>query len=577
MRDPDDAQDVLQDAFVTAFCRLGQLREPQAFGGWFRQIVVSQARVWLRRRRLAQQGVTVLGAAGGGPSGGTGDGQQTARLVGLEVWERVWSLSEPCRSAALLHYLSGFSEEEIADFLLVPVSTVHGRLQQSRIRLRRLLTRAELEEMEMSAVDITAEMEEILYQLATQPVHEVVDLEGCGNVVLFCGTTVDLEVEQAEGDALVLEGSRISLGLSPQAARQSAEQVRVRCDRVADFTAEGPHPGEVFGGTDRARDGKPVTHAVSTGNLWAGYRDGLGWGANGVRPAEGFPELAGRFCPYPEELKTALRDACRITVAQEKAQALILPASAYQPRLHKVFRPNWSDAGSLHGPVGYASLLLRLPRGKCLTVIHAHSASVRNLEGTVLLVDTWHADVADVKGSVFLLNSPVGKATGIRGRLYQRFYSFGGINEEGDVRRRAREHASVVEDVEGTVDIDVGKVDLELRRVRGSVCVANRHGRTRLYQREPLDGTRLRLESVSGPVHLFLGEDLLPRVRLAVVTLCGTVDQQGLAELDKDTSNSMQVAALATRPGPQAQWYRPLEAEVCVRTECGEVRIERVP
>src|SRR5204862_198862 len=31
LHDGDDARDVLQDAFVTAFCRLGQLREPAAF------------------------------------------------------------------------------------------------------------------------------------------------------------------------------------------------------------------------------------------------------------------------------------------------------------------------------------------------------------------------------------------------------------------------------------------------------------------------------------------------------------------------------------------------------------------
>jgi RNA polymerase sigma factor (sigma-70 family) len=580
VRDPDDAQDVLQDAFVTAFCRVGQLRDPAAFGAWFRSIVVSQSRLWLRHRRVAQQGAVVL-AAGARSTVDGSPGQQTALLAGRELWERVWDLPEQYRCPALLHYLSGFSEEETADFLQVPLSTVHGRLQQARKRLRRTLTRAEMEEIAMSTVDITAEMEEILYQLANEPVHEVVDLAGCPNVVLFCGATVDVEVEQADGDELVLEGSRVSMGLSPEAARQSARQLRILWDRVDDFASAGPHGGELFGGTNVEKGGKPVTYAISTGSVWAAYVEGLGWGANGIRPEEGFPELTGRFCPFPEELKGALKRCCRMTVVQEKAQALILPTSAYQPRLSKVFRPNWSRPESLHGPVGYVSLLVRLPPGRCLTIISADSVSVREVHGTVFVVNSGHTEVAGVTGDVFLLNSPADSVTGIRGRLHQRFYSFGAMNWQPDgtlVARRAREHTSVVQDVEGSVDLDVGKVDLELRGIRGSASVVNRYGRTRLWQQDPLDGTRLRLESVSGPVHLFLHGDVLTQARLAVVTLCGAIGQHALADVDKDTSNSRQVAALATKPDrPGGRWYRPTEAEVLVRTECGEVSIEQIP
>ncbi|MHC4551712.1 MAG: RNA polymerase sigma factor, partial [Planctomycetota bacterium] len=33
------AEDAVQNAFLTAFSRMDQLREPAAFAGWFRQIV----------------------------------------------------------------------------------------------------------------------------------------------------------------------------------------------------------------------------------------------------------------------------------------------------------------------------------------------------------------------------------------------------------------------------------------------------------------------------------------------------------------------------------------------------------
>jgi RNA polymerase sigma-70 factor (ECF subfamily) len=47
-----DAEDALQDTFVTAFRDLGQLREREAFGGWLRGIAVHQAHRRFRRRRL---------------------------------------------------------------------------------------------------------------------------------------------------------------------------------------------------------------------------------------------------------------------------------------------------------------------------------------------------------------------------------------------------------------------------------------------------------------------------------------------------------------------------------------------
>ncbi|MFA6109555.1 MAG: RNA polymerase sigma factor [Candidatus Latescibacterota bacterium] len=577
VHDSDDAKDVLQDAFVTAFCRLGQLRDPAAFGGWFRSIVVSQARGWLRQRRLAQRVSTVVQAAADAPRGHESD-PLSARLANRRIWEQVWALPEPSRCAALLHYLSGFSEKEIAAFLQVPVSTVHGRLQQSRLRLRSAFTQSELEEVEMSSVDVTAEMEDLLYQLASEPVREVVGMSTCRQAVLFCGAKVDVEVESTEGDDLILEGNRVSMGLSPEAARQSARAMQIKCDQVDDFGLSGPHEGEVFGGTHWGKDGKPVTYALGTGSLWQAYGDGLGWGAKGMRPGQAFPALAGKFCPFPEELKTALTSCCRISVVQPQAQALVLPTRAYQPRLHKVFRPNWCRPESLHGPVGYVSLMVRLPRGRTLTVVNAASVVVRQVEGRVFLVDCWHTEADRVNGDLFLLNSPVERVSGLQGRLYQRCYSFGGMNwheEDTWVAHRAQEHATVIEDLDGAVDIEVGKADLELKKVRGAVSVMNRYGRTRLVQREPLDGSRYHLESVSGLIEVAMEVDLLPRVRLAVVTLCGTIDQKALAEVEKDTHNSMQLAALATKPDDGRE-YPLTEAQIFLSTECGEIRIQRL-
>ena len=50
-----DVDDLVQDSFVAALAGLGRLREPEAFGGFIRAIVVHRATKLIRRRRLLRR------------------------------------------------------------------------------------------------------------------------------------------------------------------------------------------------------------------------------------------------------------------------------------------------------------------------------------------------------------------------------------------------------------------------------------------------------------------------------------------------------------------------------------------
>ena len=577
VHDPTDAEDVLQDSFVAAYCRLGQLREPAAFAGWFRSIVVSQCNTWLRQRNLEQQH-SVNGADMRGRQDPTVPGDQASRVVKRRLWEQVHALAEPYRSAALLHYLSGFSHAEIAAFLQVPLSTVNGRLQQSRLRLRDALDPDELKEIEMSKVNVVEEVADALYQVVSEPLQEEVELGDRQSVVLFCGVSTDLQVEPSEGKTLTIEGSRVSMGLSPETARESALRTQLEVDEVADYAESGPHPGELFAGTNRVDD-LPETHTCSTADHWTGYLGGGGYGVGNLTPGSAFPELRDRFQPFPEEVAGALRDVVRISLVQDEAQALTLPPDAYQPRLQKVFRPNANTKKWLHGPVGYAALTVSVPRGKHLTVIHADEVEVRNLQASVSLMQCKSVKVEDVAGDVTLLDSPIETAHRIRGKLSQRWYSSGGMNWLDDelVARRGRQFDCSIEDVEGEIDIDVGRANIELARFKGTARVANRHGTIRLHVGEPLAGSRYHLETVCGPVRLFLHEDVIPELRFGVITLCGAIEYQALRdERDKGVANSTQLGALSSIPPRGGSWNDVLDAELLVKTESGDVVLEKV-
>ena len=96
LQDPAEAQDALQDAFVTAYCRLRQLREPAAFGGWLRSIVAAQSRDHLRQRCARQRHVD--GAmAQVPPERRAAQPAQSQRLEQHQLWEAVFGLPEPHR------------------------------------------------------------------------------------------------------------------------------------------------------------------------------------------------------------------------------------------------------------------------------------------------------------------------------------------------------------------------------------------------------------------------------------------------------------------------------------------------
>lgn len=130
------AEDVVQNAFVEAYVHLKSLKSPEKFAGWLRGIAVNLSNKWLQRQRpsvaiesaeveVSQEKVIAL------PDEIFEMGQTKEAVV-----KAVESLPEIYREVVLLHYMEGMTYPEMATYLDVPESTVTGRLQVARNRLR---------------------------------------------------------------------------------------------------------------------------------------------------------------------------------------------------------------------------------------------------------------------------------------------------------------------------------------------------------------------------------------------------------------------------------------------------------
>jgi RNA polymerase sigma factor (sigma-70 family) len=128
------AQDTAQEAFVVAWQKLAQLREPAAFPGWFKRIVLTQCNRLLRCKRLQ---FLPLDAGAHESTGDPGPHFSAERQQLLtRVLQAVNALPENERLVTTLFYVDGYTQADIGEFLEVPVSTVNKRLYSARQRLK---------------------------------------------------------------------------------------------------------------------------------------------------------------------------------------------------------------------------------------------------------------------------------------------------------------------------------------------------------------------------------------------------------------------------------------------------------
>jgi RNA polymerase sigma factor (sigma-70 family) len=134
LSDFDLAQDAAQEAFVEAYQVLPALREPFAFPTWLKRIVYKHCDRIMRRKQhqtIPLEFIENLALPQPSPL----DLIERSELSS-QMNKAILAIPANLRVVAILFYISGYSHQDIADFLGVPVKTVKSRLHASRKRLK---------------------------------------------------------------------------------------------------------------------------------------------------------------------------------------------------------------------------------------------------------------------------------------------------------------------------------------------------------------------------------------------------------------------------------------------------------
>ena len=147
VKDPSEAQDVAQEAFIKAYRALGNFRGDSAFYTWLYRIAINTAKNYLvsRSRRNSDYQVDIQDAE---------VFENAPQLQGMETPERhllnqeivdtileaIDKLPEDMRTAIMLREFEGMSYEEIAETMECPVGTVRSRIFRAREAIDNKLT-----------------------------------------------------------------------------------------------------------------------------------------------------------------------------------------------------------------------------------------------------------------------------------------------------------------------------------------------------------------------------------------------------------------------------------------------------
>lgn len=148
LRNSQDAEDAMQQSFQRAFTSLNQFRGDSAFATWMTSIVINEALMILRRRRVTTplfetngdhvDATSPIDAADGRLNPEQSYAEKEIRSVVVQAISR---LRKSWRAVAQLRELQGLTYAETALRLGLTVSAVKARAHHARRYLRRHLER----------------------------------------------------------------------------------------------------------------------------------------------------------------------------------------------------------------------------------------------------------------------------------------------------------------------------------------------------------------------------------------------------------------------------------------------------
>lgn len=134
VNDDADAEDVLQDAFVSAFKNLHTYKRDSTFGAWLKRIVINKAINFIKKKKIEVEPLSdtqeLLSE---------NEDDYSAEYDLVKIREAIDELPDGYRIVFSLYLLEGYDHSEIGQILGISESTSKSQYNRSKKKLREIL------------------------------------------------------------------------------------------------------------------------------------------------------------------------------------------------------------------------------------------------------------------------------------------------------------------------------------------------------------------------------------------------------------------------------------------------------
>ncbi len=135
LKDPGEAEDIMQESFLSAFDKIETYSGTVSFGAWLKKIVINRSLDSLKKRRLSfeilDEGVIPE------RDEGSDDDDISDRIE--EIRKAIMRLPDGFRVVLTLYLLEGYDHEEIGQILDINPSTSRSQFTRARKKLEEML------------------------------------------------------------------------------------------------------------------------------------------------------------------------------------------------------------------------------------------------------------------------------------------------------------------------------------------------------------------------------------------------------------------------------------------------------
>ena len=139
VKDSFEAEDIMQDSFLTAFTKLGELKDLKTFGAWLKRIVINNSIYHFKKSHKYQNVPFDNGLYKVEENQSIGSDNDFTSLKAQQVLKVLNNLKDNYRVALTLNLIEGYDYEEISDIMNISYANCRTTISRAKESLRQKL------------------------------------------------------------------------------------------------------------------------------------------------------------------------------------------------------------------------------------------------------------------------------------------------------------------------------------------------------------------------------------------------------------------------------------------------------